>query len=125
MVIVRNGLAEFKFFRPQARQVFLAGDFNGWQTTAMPMKRTSEGYWYALLRLPRGIYRFRYLADNVWFTDYAAFGIERGPLGTDSILRVDMDDDRTPNALSHYAPAEEEAEQRRTTLAVRASSTEQ
>jgi len=74
MVIVNGNQAEFSFFRPAARQV--------------PMIRRSDGHWQAKLSLPPGTFKFRYCADGEWFTDYAAFGIEFGPFGPDSLLRV-------------------------------------
>ncbi len=33
-----DGPGEFSFFRPQARFVALAGDFNGWHKTSMPLE---------------------------------------------------------------------------------------
>ena len=64
MVEVRDGWAEFQFFRPGAAQVHLLGDFNGWRAGDLPMRRDDRGYWTAALRLPAGDYRFRYWADG-------------------------------------------------------------
>ena len=89
MVTVRGGVAEFRFFRPDAGEVHLAGDFNSWRLGELPMQPTPEGYWLARLRLPAGDFRFRYCADGGWFTDYAAFGLEPGQFGLDSIVRVE------------------------------------
>ena len=88
MVTIRDGWAEFRFFRPQANQVFIAGEFNRWREGELPMARTQEGYWTARMRLPAGEFKFRYCADGEWFTDYAAFGLEPGRFGLDSIVRV-------------------------------------
>jgi len=88
MVTVGDQFVEFRFFRPQAAQVHLAGDFNGWREGELPMRRTPDGYWVAQMRLPAGEFRFRYCADGEWFTDYAAFGVEPGRFGMDSVLRV-------------------------------------
>jgi 1,4-alpha-glucan branching enzyme len=88
MVTIKRNNVEFRFFRPLARQVYLAGDFNRWRITDLPMRRQAGGYWSIRLALPDGEFRFRYLADGQWFTDYAAFGVEEGPLGVDSIVRV-------------------------------------
>jgi 1,4-alpha-glucan branching enzyme len=90
MVVVNGDLVEFRFFRPGAQKVHLAGDFNNWRMQELPMARSSEGYWMAKLRLPAGEFRFRYCADGEWFTDYAAFGVEPGRFGLDSIVRVDQ-----------------------------------
>ena len=88
MVRVYSEWVEFSFYRPQAMQVHLAGDFNGWRHTELSMARGIDGYWKARIKLPAGEFRFRYCADGEWFADYAAFGVEPGPFGMDSIIRV-------------------------------------
>jgi len=88
MVTFREQWAEFSFFRPGARQVFLAGDFNQWQADDLPMVPAGNGYWTIKLSLPPGEFKFRYCADGQWFADYAAFGLEPGPYGPDSLVRV-------------------------------------
>ena len=80
--------AKFRFFRPDANEVCVVGDFNGWRVGELPMKRRNDGYWRLTARLPKGTFKFRYFADNEWFVDYAAFGVEHGAYGFDSILRV-------------------------------------
>jgi len=89
----------FRFFRPQARKVYLVGDFNGWNRSAMPMTRTEHGEWIYRLELPEGTYQFKYLADGEWFLDYAAFGVERGPYGWNSVLVIDA-----PASRVRYKP---------------------
>ncbi len=88
MVTVTGNVAQFCFFRPQARAVHLAGDFNGWQSDELAMIRTTDGYWHAQVELPEGEFKFRYLADGEWFLDYAGFGLEYGLHGPDSIVRI-------------------------------------
>lgn len=88
MVAVRDNLVEFRFYRPQAGCVYLVGDFNHWRPGQIPMRRSADGYWTATVRLPAGTYRFRYVCDGEWFTDYAAFGVEQGPFGMDSVILV-------------------------------------
>ena len=83
-----SGYAEFEFFRPAAANVFLAGDFNQWRADQLRMVPGGDGHWVLKLRLPAGDYRFRYVADGVWYTDFAAFGVEPGRFGMDSVLRV-------------------------------------
>ena len=93
MVTVTADVATFRFFRPGAHQVFLVGEFDQWAQGGRPMVRTPEGYWVAALRLPPGNHRFRYRADNQWYADYAAFGIEYGPFGPDSVVHVEPSSD--------------------------------
>jgi 1,4-alpha-glucan branching enzyme len=88
MVKLQGDWVEFVFYRPQARQVHLVGDFNDWREKELPMFRTKDGHWLAKMRLPAGEFRFRYCADGEWFADYAAFGVEPGRFGMDSIVRV-------------------------------------
>ena len=88
MVQINEGIAEFRFFRPEACCVCLVGDFNDWRPEDMVMTRGADGYWWAHLRIPSGAYAFRYCADGHWYTDYAAFGVEPGPHGHNSVLRI-------------------------------------
>ena len=88
MVTLSNELVEFAFYRPDAQEVQLAGDFNDWQPSQLPMVRSEDGYWTARVPLPAGEFKFRYWADGQWFTDFAAFGVEPGSFGLDSVVRV-------------------------------------
>ncbi len=88
MVAITDEFVEFKFYRPGASEVYLVGDFNNWRRSQIRMHRGADGYWSARVRLPAGTFKFRYFADGQWFTDYAAFGVEQGPYGMDSVVRV-------------------------------------
>ncbi|MFB3891583.1 MAG: hypothetical protein ACE15C_06120 [Phycisphaerae bacterium] len=88
MVTTKGNLAEFCFYRPQAKKVCILGDFNGWRDGELNMVRTPEGNWVARIFLPAGDFKFRYRADGQWFIDYAAFGIECGEFGLDSVVRI-------------------------------------
>jgi len=88
MVTVKGNVAEFRFFRPRAKQVCIAGDFNNWRPSQIRMHRDEGGYWRSVIHLPPGTFKFRYWADGEWFTDFAAFGVEYGPFGFDSIVQI-------------------------------------
>lgn len=88
MVNINGEWAEFRFYRPEAASVYLVGDFNDWQEDQLAMARRSDGDWVAKVRLPAGEFKFRYCADGQWFTDYAAFGVEPGRFGMDSVVKV-------------------------------------
>jgi 1,4-alpha-glucan branching enzyme len=98
MVTLTNDSVVFQFYRPDAQQVFVAGDFNGWRLNEVVMARNVKGYWEARVHLPAGEFRFRYCADGRWFTDYAAFGVEYGPHGLDSVVRVPVSSGNTGRA---------------------------
>jgi len=53
------------------------------------MRRGPDGYWEATLRLPRGCYQFGYYVDGQWYVGYASFGLDIGPFGLRSVLRID------------------------------------
>jgi 1,4-alpha-glucan branching enzyme len=83
-----DGSVTFRFFRPEAADVKLAGDFTGWSNQAVPMSSAGDGWWTLQQTLGKGEYRFRYLADGKWFTDYASYGIEATKAGWNSVLVV-------------------------------------
>ena len=88
MVTVEDGCVDFTFFRPDAKSVSIAGDFNDWKINDVAMKPMGNGNWGCRMSLPAGEYRFRYCADGAWFADYAACGLEPGSFGMDSLLVV-------------------------------------
>jgi 1,4-alpha-glucan branching enzyme len=94
--VKRDGSVEFRFYRPGVNRVDLAGDFTDWQPKAT-MTPTGEGWWVAIVPLPPGEYRFRYVADGRWFTDFAANGVEQTPLGWNGIVVV-------PDGKSRHEP---------------------
>lgn len=73
-----NGKIRVTFEYPGAsrtRSVHLVGDFNGWDETAMPMKRKDRGdTWRVQLELEKGReFQFRYLVDQTsWHNDWHA-----------------------------------------------------
>ncbi len=87
-IVGEDGLVEFRFYRPLARDVRLAGDFTAWALHALPMDCVGDGWWSAQLRMDAGEYRFRYVADGDWFTDFASHGIEVCRQGWNSVLLI-------------------------------------
>ncbi len=66
-----------------ADQLFLTGDFNGWQPHDCPLHQERDGTWRTTLDLPADdIYEFRYLIDGQWRTDYHADGFASNGLGS-------------------------------------------
>ncbi len=86
--LTTGGLVEFRFYRPKANGAFVAGDFNHWSKTATPMRRSRDGWWITQIPLPVGEYRFRYIADGRWYTDFASHGVEHSDGGWNSVLVV-------------------------------------
>lgn len=78
-----DGTLEFAFYRPGARSVRIAGDFNLWDPTRHELLPDGEeGWWRLRTQLAPGEYRFKYVVDGRhWETDFAAYGVEPDPTG--------------------------------------------
>jgi 1,4-alpha-glucan branching enzyme len=87
MVGIEGRLVRFEFLRPSAAEVRVVGNFPA-DVGSVTMQRRNSGHWTAAVELPPGTYRFRYEADGQWFNDYAAFGLDHGPFGLESVVRV-------------------------------------
>ena len=69
--------ADFFCHAPEAKQVFIAGDFNDWESEATPMSRQPDGYWTASLELSHGYHQYVFLVDGVRVLDPKATGRTR------------------------------------------------
>jgi len=77
-----DGSVEFAFFRPAAKDVALAGDFNQWNAEQFPLQRDEQGWWRVRMTLKPGEYRFKYRVDGkLWEADFAAYGVENDKHG--------------------------------------------
>ena len=54
---------------PEAGQVNVAGNFNGWHPKATPMKSTDTGKWVVRLLLRSGQYEYRFVVDGRWIEE--------------------------------------------------------
>jgi 1,4-alpha-glucan branching enzyme len=66
---------------PEATQVYLLGDFNGWNPVASPMKRQPDGAWLIQVPLHHGHHHYRFLVDGKPVLDPRAQGIARDQKG--------------------------------------------
>jgi 1,4-alpha-glucan branching enzyme len=73
---------EFSFYAPEAREVFLAGGFNHWDTRSLPMRKDEEGIWRCMVELNPGSYEFKFFVDGVWFEDLTGAKLVPNPFGT-------------------------------------------
>jgi 1,4-alpha-glucan branching enzyme len=66
-----------------AESVHLVGDFNNWDKTSLPLKRSAEGSWETTLSLDAGReYLFRYCLDGTrWENDWNADKYLPSPYG--------------------------------------------
>ncbi|MBI2497832.1 MAG: isoamylase early set domain-containing protein [Opitutae bacterium] len=74
-------LVEFTHEAPDAREVFLAGCFNEWNPTSLPMTRDAEGVWRLKIPLADGHHEYRFIADGIWSGDPHACAYVPNPWG--------------------------------------------
>lgn len=73
---------EFTFYAPAARRVSLAGKFNDWNTTSMPMKKDKDGTWRTTVKLMPGRYEYKYFVDGSWAQDVPGAEMVPNAFGT-------------------------------------------
>ena len=71
----------FEYFSPLAREVCVAGSFNGWQPGAMPMTKQRGGKWWTEVLLQPGQYEYRFVVDGQWQDDPMAARFAANPFG--------------------------------------------
>jgi hypothetical protein len=59
----------FTFDGSWAKDVYIAGDFNGWDQTANPMTRNENGIWWAVIPLSSGTQQYKFVVDGNWEVD--------------------------------------------------------
>ncbi|MBN1353820.1 MAG: AAA family ATPase [Candidatus Omnitrophica bacterium] len=60
----------FKFYAPLAKNVYVAGDFNGWKMDdSSKLKKNDGGEWKRSFFLLPGRYRYKFVVDKLWFWD--------------------------------------------------------
>ena len=57
---------EFLCDAPQAKEVFLAGTFNGWDPTIERLAPNKFGEWRTSLFLEPGRYEYKFVVDGKW-----------------------------------------------------------
>jgi chromosome partitioning protein len=67
---------------PRAKSVHIAGDFNDWQPSKLPMEKVGDGgIWQASVKLHPGRYRYRLVVDGQWQQDPYNEVTELNPFG--------------------------------------------
>ena len=65
----------FIFQAPEANEIYLAGEFNGWHTQTLPMMKGENGVWHAAMELPARRYEYKLFVDGAWMEDRSC-GVE-------------------------------------------------
>ncbi len=78
----------FSLNRPEAKEVYLCGDFNQWSPTSLRMIH-HDGHWEKRLTLTLGRYQYKFVVDGEWVHDAAASENVRNHHGSlNSIVEV-------------------------------------
>src|SRR5512136_146301 len=79
---------QFEFSAPEAHEVFLAGNFNIWDTHANLMKKDKKGMWKATISLIPGRYEYRFFADGNWMNDPSCSCCTPNEFGSMNCIKV-------------------------------------
>jgi len=77
-------------FKADAEKLVLVGDFNAWDETATPMKKSKDGTFSVSVEMESGReHQFRYLADDkVWLNDDAADKYTKTAFGSENSVVI-------------------------------------
>jgi len=73
---------------PEAKEVFLLGDFNNWDPQTAPMKKDGLGLWKMSMLLAPGRYEYKLLVDGQWRLDANNPNRALNSLGTENNVLV-------------------------------------
>lgn len=71
----------FTCLAPEARAVFIMGDFNEWNPSSRPLARMADGGWRVELPLSHGHHRYLFVIDGEPALDPRAQGVTRNERG--------------------------------------------
>ncbi|MDO8302093.1 MAG: isoamylase early set domain-containing protein [Sedimentisphaerales bacterium] len=72
MAVIKSKKGEITFIfdaKPEARQVYVAGDFNQWNPADKKMIKAKDGSFRAKLTLSPGPHQYKFVADGTWVED--------------------------------------------------------
>lgn len=79
----------FSIFAPEAKEVFVAGDFNGWNLSERNRMKPNNGTWSRRMNLKAGQYHYRFVIDGKWTEDPGNPNKETNPYGgMNSLIKI-------------------------------------
>jgi len=79
----------FQITAPDAQEVFLAADFNGWRLDESTRMELRDGAWVKRMKLEKGVYHYRFVIDGQWSDDPQNPYKETNPFGEkDSLIEI-------------------------------------
>jgi 1,4-alpha-glucan branching enzyme len=78
----------FEFCSPDAQEIFLAGDFNNWDTHSNPLKKDRKGTWKITLSLKPGRYEYRFVSNGNWENDPSCSCCVPNDFGSENCVKI-------------------------------------
>jgi chromosome partitioning protein len=79
----------FSIAAPQAKEVYVAGNFNNWKQDDSSRMQEKNGTWFKRINLHSGLYHYRFIIDGKWTEDPSNPARETNPYGDmDSLIEV-------------------------------------
>ncbi|MFH0856142.1 MAG: AAA family ATPase [Candidatus Omnitrophota bacterium] len=79
----------FSVVAPEAKEVYVTGEFNNWKLEASGRMLKNNGTWSKKLNLTSGKYRYRFVIDGNWTEDSSNPLKEKNPYGSiDSLIEI-------------------------------------
>jgi chromosome partitioning protein len=79
----------FTVSAPEAREVYVTGDFNNWQLNEFARMELVNGNWRKRMNLTHGKYHYRFVIDGTWIEDTNNPAKETNPFGSvDSLIEI-------------------------------------
>ena len=83
------GRISLELMKSEAKEVYVAGSFNGWVPQKSPLSPTGNGRWVGDLVVGPGRYEYLFVVDGQWLTDPNARETVDNPFGgKNSVLVV-------------------------------------
>jgi len=80
---------DFSISAPQAKEVYIAGDFNGWRLDDSSRMQKDNAVWQKRLNLTPGRHHYRFVIDGKWVDDPNNPNKEKNPYGElDSLIEI-------------------------------------
>ena len=77
--IVKDQSVTFTYSAPDASEVYVAGTFNGWNTTSHALKKDANGVWsITISNLSYGIHEYKFVVDGAWVADPCNGRVQNG-----------------------------------------------
>ncbi|MFN4223183.1 MAG: glucodextranase DOMON-like domain-containing protein [Fervidobacterium nodosum] len=119
-----NTYVVIRFYKPEARYVFIAGSFNNWSMNDTECYSSGDGWWEAVLELTPGVYQYKFVVDGKdWLFDpNAPAFVDDGFGGKNGIFEVWKEDGQlkvgAPRVKQEEEPAKVELPKENTVKSV-------